>query len=142
MKKLISMVDYVLEQGGCVYGYTDRECNEKAYLFYGKVFEYANFLKQPLKLEMFVPCDEDGNVLEEPKKYNIIFGNSIRNPLYGKQLEQYQKALSKVLFKGFYRVNNETILTMAVNGDFIEFDIEDLTIENLIKYNLELTDNK
>ena len=32
------------------------------------IVKYANFLKQPLKLEMFVPCDEDGNVLEKPKK--------------------------------------------------------------------------
>ena len=30
---------------------------------------YANFLKQPLKLEMFVPCDEDGNILKEPKRW-------------------------------------------------------------------------
>lgn len=27
---------------------------------------YAKFLKQPIELWMFVPCDEDGNVLEEP----------------------------------------------------------------------------
>ena len=29
---------------------------------------FDNFLEQQLKLEMFVPCDEDGNVLEKPKK--------------------------------------------------------------------------
>ena len=32
---------------------------------------YAKFLKQPLKLEMFVPCDDDGNILENP--YESIF---------------------------------------------------------------------
>ena len=29
------------------------------------IYNYANFLNQPLKLEMFVPCDEDGNVLAQ-----------------------------------------------------------------------------
>ena len=33
---------------------------------YRQIFKYAKFLKKPLKLEMFVPCDEDGNILEEP----------------------------------------------------------------------------
>ena len=32
------------------------------------IIRYAEFLKQPLKLEMFIPCDENGNVLEEPNQ--------------------------------------------------------------------------
>ena len=35
-----------------------------------QIFSYAEFLKQPLKLEMFVPCDEDENVLGEPEIYS------------------------------------------------------------------------
>ena len=34
------------------------------------IYNYATFLKQPLKLEMFVPCDDNGNILKEPKKTN------------------------------------------------------------------------
>jgi len=30
------------------------------------IVRYAEFLKQPLELWMFVPCDENSNVLEEP----------------------------------------------------------------------------
>ena len=36
-----------------------------------KCVNYANFLKKPLELGMFVPCDLEGNVLEEPKMYNL-----------------------------------------------------------------------
>ena len=34
------------------------------------IYNYATFLKQPLKLEMFVPCDDNGDILKEPKKTN------------------------------------------------------------------------
>ena len=33
--------------------------------FTSEICAYANFLNQPLKLEMFVPCDEKGNVIED-----------------------------------------------------------------------------
>ena len=45
---------------------------------------YAKFLKQPLKLEMFVPCDDDGNILENPDE-----------TIYK------EKDKEKVLFEGF-----------------------------------------
>jgi hypothetical protein len=53
--KLISMTDFVLEQN-----------NFKVFRNQ-QILNYANFLKQPLELWMFVPCDENGDVLEEPK---------------------------------------------------------------------------
>ena len=53
--KLISMTDFVLEL----------ETNEHWAQDYTKCVKYANFLKQPLTLGMFVPCDEDGNFLPE-----------------------------------------------------------------------------
>ena len=63
MKNLISMTDFVLEQGNP--SNTDSQ-------FADKVMSYANFLLQPLELFMFVPCDEEGNVLEEPKECEAI----------------------------------------------------------------------
>ena len=55
--KLISMTDFVLEQDKLM-----RNKLNDPITFTIKVTDYALFLKQPLKLEMFVPCDEDGNV--------------------------------------------------------------------------------
>ena len=65
--KLITMTDFVLLRSE-----TPEEPIFK--LIHGaKHFElcenYANFLKQPLELWMFVPCDEDGKVFEEPEEY-------------------------------------------------------------------------
>lgn len=62
---------------------------------YDEILNYANFIKQPLLLSMFVPCDEDDNPIQKPKEH--IDNRS----LYYKELEQYQKALDRVLFEEF-----------------------------------------
>ena len=56
---------------------------------------YAKFLKQPLKLEMFVPCDNDGNILEEPQMIERKVGFDEEEVIV------YKKAKEKVLFEGF-----------------------------------------
>jgi hypothetical protein len=66
---------------------------------------YAGFLKKPLKLEMFIPCDDDGNMLEPVIQMDYIHqieGYSPKHPqeCYEHDLAIYKKALSKVLFKG------------------------------------------
>ena len=86
--KLISMTDFVLE---CY------EKNDNYQNIADDCLLYANFLKQPLTLGMFVPCDDDGDVLEIPHP----------KPFQGRQkydddLEIYNEAKSKVLFNGFY----------------------------------------
>ena len=65
MKKvcLQKMTDFVLENSICP---PIEEYNKVNETFVNKVINYVNFLKQPLELRMFVPCDEYGNVLEEP----------------------------------------------------------------------------
>jgi len=77
--KLISMCDFVLYQDNSKNDFVD---------FKIKILNYANFLKQPLELWMFVPCD-DGNVLEEP--IETIGGVE----MYTKQ---YQQAKDRCLF--------------------------------------------
>ena len=59
---------------------------------------------------MFVPCDEDGNVLEEPKiedyfddGFNLEFNQKHFKDVV---LKEYYKAKEKVLFKGFYYQSN------------------------------------
>ena len=50
--KLISMTDFVLEQSKKI-----MNCELTHLESHHQIVDYANFLKQPLKLEMFVPCD-------------------------------------------------------------------------------------
>jgi hypothetical protein len=132
MKKLIPMTDFVLEcSNESILNLTFEESLKKSIKITKEIFEYANFLRQPLKLEMFVPCDEDGNVLEEPK--NSQYPESLCNfcPLEKKGAygvdggymagcegskcdsardnydEKYQKAKEKVVFEGFEVIEKE-----------------------------------
>lgn len=85
--KLISMTDFVLK------------CRKNKDLDNIRRFwaceRYANFLKQPLELWMFVPCDEDGNVLINPFAMDYHAGTE-------KEIKQlkYNKAKKRCLFEG------------------------------------------
>ena len=59
---------------------------------------YAKFQKQPLKLEMFVPCDEDGNVLEEPK-IEEEYVDEHTTQIFAQYQYDLDKAKEKVLFE-------------------------------------------
>jgi len=121
----------------------------------------VNFGKQPLKLWMFVPCDEDGNVLEVPKHY----GKKYTEDITEKELilhEEFVQAKERCLFEGFrvdyfdlggavidknssfqivkeyfqiciYKSKPDYFIWNNKNGK------EHPTIEDLVKYNLELT---
>ena len=100
------------------------------------------FLKQPLKLEMFVPCDEDGNVLEEPINYKtwaeLHFNNGKKEKgTYGfLEHEKYQQAKEKVLFEDFEIATNKEGEKLIL-GDYTCLKVSDLengTIEDLTKY--------
>lgn len=98
MKTIISMTDFVLEKNKIGLAYlTEIDICVK----------YAKFLKQPLTLGIFVTCDENGNVLNEPERWNDYLkapesfdGNKEWGELY-----QYEIAKEKVLFKGFESVD-------------------------------------
>lgn len=64
MKTLISTTNFVLEQFDLLY---KGVINQDEYVTRTKKF--ADFIKQPLTLGMFVPCDENGNILEEPEQF-------------------------------------------------------------------------
>jgi hypothetical protein len=128
MKKLIPMTDFVLERSKqSIIDLTFEESIKKTIKIVKEIFEYAKFLKQPLKLEMFVPCDEDGNILEEPD-CNLDIRVS--------EMKEYQKAKEKVIFEGFELCpNNGNVLkkgNILINISNLE------TIEDLIPYNLEV----
>ncbi len=127
-----TMVDFVFYIG-----------NRKEHTSYEKdlaeIYNYANFLSQPLKLEMFVAVDDDGNVFEEPKE------NEFLSSLKPHERETYQKALEKVIFEGF-QINNGLSISdeHCIFHPFWNYDgiwkvskgIK--TIEDLIPFNLTL----
>ena len=99
MTKLISMTDFVLE----VEKYENESHNvEHAFEL---IKNYANFLKQPLTLGMFVPCDENDNVLEEPSL------------LPSSDLDKYRKAKEKVIFEGWQLFRYNRGLTPIYNKE-------------------------
>ena len=135
--KLISMVDYVISTNEK--GNSDIEINEL-------IFSYANFLKQSLELGMFIPCDDKGNVLEEPKIFERTDCISIRKQ--SKINQQYQEAKERVLFDGFqisdiFDNNNIGIQSCSLSFSTKKFKdkFENKTIEELIHYDITLTES-
>jgi len=138
--KLISMVDFVLEQE---FGYGNEFITAEQ--FAKVVCRYANFLKQPLTLGTFVSVDENEKVLAEPE---IKFTESFHRgePCYRqtKEYEDYKKAKDKVLFEGFSICNRIESVKCVEKGD-LHFSYENAiqrkeTIESIAQYGLELTE--
>lgn len=153
--KLISMTDFVLKQFSKMMKSSQSALLQRE-IFTDPVLNYAKFLKQPLKLEMFVPCDDDGNIISEfySEKEN-------KKKLTFTQLSnQYKIAKEKVIFNGFvftesqkyslinkielsvspYGINNERLqITKITNGKFYTW-LQLFTIEDLVQCNLDLSD--
>ena len=149
--ELISMTDFVLENA--IQPYVEGTK-------YKELVNYANFLKQPLKLEMFVPCDEDGDILEEPEDYEQRLPNMMTE--YNDEIYRYEQAKEKVLVEGF-NLNQkdfsklESIFCLTKECFQITFftkekgcfmdnlktnkTYEIKTIEDLIQFKLELTES-
>ena len=106
---------------------------------------YAKFLKQPLKLEMFVPCDDDGNVLAEPKKPHTFASENSDEYIkkWKSEIEIYNKAKENVLFEGFEEMKNAAVRDCVwIKDTETKFHIDTkygTTVEHLIKSNLKLT---
>jgi hypothetical protein len=106
--KLIPMVDFVLNQS----------VNLPFVTRFANCESYAKFLKQPLKLGFFIPCDENDVPLVEPKDY-VCFINGIGGHIdvTFQEYKLYQQAKERVLFEGFENIElikkliklNETI---------------------------------
>ena len=125
---LVPMTDFVLEQ------LNEQNSRTKPMReVFNSLEKYATFLRQPLKLEMFVPCDEKGNVLEEPQMRPVRNSFDEEDMDYDAQeLYDYIKAKEKVLFEGFEFVSrtDETWL-FKINGNFPRIVGKKLTIESL-----------
>ena len=109
---------------------------------------YAKFLKQPLKLEMFVPCDEDGNVLEEPK-IEEEYVDEHTTQIFAQYQYDLDKAKENVLFEGFkiydYKLNvffylgrRKTLSYDKKRKDFITIGLLPETVEDLINVSSQI----
>ena len=106
---------------------------------------FDEFLEQPLKVEMFVPCDEEGNVLEEPK-IEEEYVDEHTTQIFAQYQYDLDKAKEKVLFEGIEFRTNGGVNFLTIKEDtfaFFDFNVKfkNLTIEYLIQYNLQLTEN-
>ena len=114
---------------------------------------YDNFLSQPLELWMFVPCDENDNVLEEPKEDNSKYWNKgvdgeFNHNKFIDEKIQYLQAKERVLFEGFKLIENSKLIKIVrQNGDinksvgFGFSKVKERTIESLVFMDLTLTPN-
>lgn len=165
MEKLISMTDRVLYEMKNYNNSCYAEDEIALNLLKENLENHANFLKQKLELWMFVPCkivDSVWVVLEEPT-HELVSKMPLTSEgwdgKYWRLKLEYQEAKDRVLFEGFNLKNK--ILNSICNGFLLiqflnfsngnkeihltNFSIEKpktfkaYTIEDLIKYNLELT---
>lgn len=153
MKKLITMTDYVLQQLK-----TEQSSSE----FKEAAKNYANFLKQPLTLNMFIPTDSEGNVLGQPKFYykpenTEYLTDQIEKKIVSELNEKvriYKEAQKKVIFKNITSVRvDENILDIYINGNKFKYYWLDnsfydfahrsnlYTVEDIIDCSFELTDS-
>lgn len=142
--RLINMSDYVIDK-------TKSGLNDASSLCVD-FYNYANFLKQPLNLGMFVPCDEDGNALKVPKFIYLqedllnLDGVELEVALIlNKKASDYGKAKERVLFEGFeYFEFDGGYLVRNSFCKVYDFQIKNLTIEDLNKQfiNINIKDGK
>lgn len=133
--KLISMTDFVLEQKKNSF-YGQIESSE----ILQRIENYAEFLKHPLTLGMFLPVDKNGNILKEPK--TIVFQDANFDI---DEVNIYQEAKEKVLFK--YCTVKEikdkytSYHVVYYKSHQIWVSWTNRNIEDMIKNNLELTES-
>jgi len=92
MEKLRSMSEYVLDivQTPNV---NEAICFEQTQARLDKIYQYALFLKQPIKLGMFIYCDKDDNIL---KHMNDIYPFATNE-----EIIEWEEGLKPILFNGW-----------------------------------------
>ena len=115
------MTSFVLEIEKSSYTQTEKyriiEWENKCQAF-DKIINYAKFIDTPLKLENFIVCDEEGDILEEPTNYEMRLLNMMTE--YNDEVYTYYQAKAKVLFEGFELVrfiDKENPCYVVSNGE-------------------------
>ena len=112
------------------------------------IYNYATFLKKPLKLEMFVPCDDEGNILEEPKIEEEDIDEHTTQ-IFAQYQYDFDKSKEKVLFEGFkiydYKLNvffylgrRKKLSYDKKRKDFITIGLLPETVEDLINISSQI----
>jgi hypothetical protein len=99
MTNLIGMTDFVLKQFDRLYAAKFRQEE-----YVARTKKYANFLKQPLKLWMFLPCDESENVLNKSTMSKNTCEDDCNHKGCVAEMNEcikYQQAKERCLFEGF-----------------------------------------
>lgn len=103
-----------------------------------KIINYAKFLRQPLTLGLFVPVDEEGNVIDNENRYPAL-----QEALNLKLDEDYAKARENVLFEGVKIKHRENYFNLEdEDGTWIRVikNNTSLKVEDLLKMSsVELT---
>ncbi|MDP9959741.1 hypothetical protein [Chryseobacterium lathyri] len=150
--KLIPMTDFVIEYYSNE-GYADLQTLRL-------MKNYANFLRRPLTLGMFVPVGQEGNVLKEPKNYTSwksLDHNAVKRNTSGfEEYTEYQNAEKNCLFEGFIIAYNgySVVRIVASYDEAVELsfnksdlmssafsDIESLTVFNDIYLTVNALDS-
>ena len=156
--KLQSMTDFVLErQDTSTFDTSQIDWYDLEQVKLDEIRNYVRFLKQPLQLGFFVPCDEDGNLWEFPPTNEewewAQKDSAAAEQSYKMKQFYYEKAKERILFKGFHSIGeNEIELLNSDNWmsfsqkhneltDEFGHEIEVYRIEDLIELNLELIDS-
>ena len=103
---------------------------------YDIIIRYKNFLKQPLKLEMFIPCYYGNGFPIAYTKDTLV--NSM------KLLNEFEEAKERVLFKGFehYLFRQADNIQHNKSRKCFSFpNYNGVIIEDLISLEVELTDS-
>ena len=120
---LIPMTDFVNNVGNM----ENYPSHEKALSW---IYNYATFLKQPLKLEMFVPCDEGGNIIPIPKSEDVPdMPPDLQAEYWYSWESDFNKAKEKILFDGFYIEGEHLCFSdywVCTKNDLSKYRVEDL----------------
>ena len=155
--KLKSMSDFALEYIEVPDKLEEGEFKQAYY----DMCKYAQFLKRPLELSMFVPCDEKGNIIEKPEYFEEYFKDmdlTNWNDTEKQFIIKYLKAQERVLFKdakilGEFKTCKVSFIKINANSienDEFGFFYHDAkneksrvnTVEDIVNIcSLELTDN-
>ncbi len=160
LEKLMPFPDYIqfLERRVLEERESIRDCDR---LFVQRTIFYRIFFQEKLTLGMLVPCDEEGNVLKEPKSSLLYQMQRFECSADEMRINRiYQQAKERVLFKGFTAIDtrsktqihlvrtNTTVISDVIQNDFAGLYFLDAslvrsrlnTIEDLLKFkDIELT---
>ena len=139
--KLISMTDYVLEQSkiGMEVQSIMAQHQNRANRF-DKIVNYANFLRLPLRLGHFIPCDENDVPLEKLHffEYGRDYVIKTRSENEVLLFDKYQQACDRVLFEGCV-IKDGSVINEKAQLSLPTTSLQIFTIESLINLYQPLT---